>query len=813
MVESILVHRLRYVMAGLAVVAVVLSLLVVAGAPPSSRLWANLNWTILCVAAVAIGIAGTATSPPDDRTARLLFTLGLATYGMGQLLWDAQLLLGVAGEPALSDVGYLGAALPFAAGLVAEARSTERGRRTALLLDACVVSVSVAVVVLALFGRLALEMAPTELAAIVWLLYPILFLSVAGGGVVLAIASSAYPRASVTLLAGLCATGIYWLIWLQQAVAALPSSNVPINHLFTISLFLLGMGAATWRTMPPRTVRDADYPAVTLVPIGAFTVAFVTEFLVTENGPDILGLAAVLAATGLVLIMARQTLLLREREKARADLELVRERLISVLDNIPGLAWTTDANLRITSLRGRVAIAMGLPEDPDGADDPGAFLAAQVRDGDWDRLRGAHVQALAGVSETLEITAGDRILVVHVTPETAGGPKPVGVVGLALDVTAERAAVARVAEAARLEILGRLAGGIAHDFNNLLTAINGYAELAKLRAAPDDPIRGDVEQIELAGKRAAQLTRQILAFARQTPTEPESIDVARLVRSLQPMLDRLVSEDVRMEVAMPDEALVVEADRTQIEQLVLNLVVNAREAMPHGGRIDIMGRRFSNDEGSWVELAVADSGVGMDESTRARIFDPFFTTKEGGTGLGLATVYGAVRNAGGRIEVESVVGSGSRFRIQLPAKDAAADGTAAAAQGPLGVSRDCHRDAEILVVDDNEAVMRLAGDILSRAGYLVRVAAGPLAAIDEAAAMPRLDILVTDLVMPVMSGLQLADRLRTERPDIRVLVISGYSDRVLADRPLPENAALLAKPFDAEQLVESVDGLWCEARG
>ncbi len=802
---SVLLRRRRTVIAGLVVVAVVLSAFTAVGVPPTSRLWANLNWTILCLAAVAIAAAGTTAAPPGDRSARLFFTIGLAVYGLGQLMWDAELILNVAREPAPSDIAYLGAALPFAAGLVAAARPTEHARRLPLLLDVCVVSVSVVVVVLALFGRLAFDSATSDLHAVVLLSYPMLFLSVAGAGVVLAIASSAYPRASITLLAGLTATGVYWLIWLQQALNGLPGSEIPINHLFTLSLLLLGFGAATWETMPPRKAREADHVAVTLVPIAAFIVAIGSTYLGSTISLDAIGVARIAGVFGLVLIMARQTLLLRERERAQADVDVAQERLTSVLDHLPGVAWATDTSLAITFLRGGEVADLGLAEDS------AESLPNLLSEADMARLREIHRHALAGHVGSLEVRTRGRTMVIHVRPVTGGGSIPVGVVGVALDVTAEREALERVAHAARMESLGRLAGGIAHDFNNLLTAINGYAEISLAQLHEADPIRADIEQIREAGGRASQLTRQILAFARQTPTLAEPIDVGVLIRGLEPLLNRLVSDDVDLAVELRDEPLLVNADRTQIEQLVVNLVVNAREAMPRGGRIEVRGSRITDDGGNWVTLVVGDTGIGMDEATRTRIFDPFFTTKEGGTGLGLATVYGAIRNAGGKVEVDSTPGLGSSFRVWLPSLQPM-DGPAEVETSASIEPESCPRDARVLVVDDNEAIRRLAAGILAAVGYDVVQAAAPPAALKLARNGRAPDVLVSDVVMPVMSGLELAERLWAELPDLAVVLISGYAQGVLAGVPLPERVRLVDKPFTAAQLVVAVDEAWCERR-
>ena len=785
----------------LATVLLVVLLAVLTGidALPLPRFWANLNYTIACVAACAMAVVGVREAPAADRNVRRLFAVGVGLYSLGQVIWDVQLLVGWATEPAISDIAYLGSCLPFVLGLVAAGRRIERSRRSALNLDVCVVAVSVFAAVLALFGRPAFANQESPLAALVILAYPIAFLTVAGACGVLAIASSAYPRPSVTFLAGLAATGIYWFVWVPTAVGTLPSSDLPINHVYTAGVLLLGLGTATWRTMPARSARQADNAAVTIVPIVALIIAVASTYPWSAPTLDTLGIARLAGVLGLVLVLARQTLLLRERGQAQTELELAQERLASVLDRLPGLAWTTDASLRVTSIRGSAMADLGLV----GVEHPEDAIETLLSPSDAERLRAAHRRAIEGHREALELKALERTLIVHVVPLTAGGTRPVGVVSIAIDVTSERQAQERLAQAVRMESLGRLAGGIAHDFNNLLTAINGYAELAMTEVGPDGPGRDEIEQIQEAGVRASQLTRQILAFARRTTTQVEPIDVGELVRNLQPLLTRLVSDDVLLSVEFGVGPLPVLADRAQIEQIIVNLVVNAREAMPRGGRVEVTGRRLNDETGDWVEIVVADNGTGIDQATLANIFEPFFTTKSNGTGLGLATVYSAVRVAGGQISVDSTPGEGAKFRARFPLH---ATVLAAVEQpSPTPAGGDGHGGATVLVVDDNEAIRVLASGILTRAGYEVHEAANARVAIDLVRSGLTPDCLVSDVVMPDMSGLELAHRLLAEQPGLAVLLISGYPDAALDQHALPDRALLLGKPFTPTQLLETVE--------
>jgi len=388
--------------------------------------------------------------------------------------------------------------------------------------------------------------------------------------------------------------------------------------------------------------------------------------------------------------------------------------------------------------------------------------------------------------------------------------------GYLLDITAQKEAEAegrRLEEALRqaqkMEAIGRLAGGIAHDFNNLLTAIVGYVELARITAHDASPeLRMSLDQIGRAADRAADLTRQLLAFGRKQMLEPRVLDLNEVVSSVEEMFRRTIGEHISLKVELAEELRRVRADRGQIEQVLANLAVNARDAMPEGGELvirtenvdidDFTGRRFELPSGSYAALTIADTGVGMDDTTLARIFEPFFTTKEQGkgTGLGLATVYGIVRQSGGGISVQSWPGEGAVFKILLP-------GTAEAEIRPRTLSqRDFPVGVEtVLVVEDDPAVRQLVSSALDRQGYEVLVAPAPAEALEwYGDGAKRIDLLVTDVVMPGMGGRELAERLAYVHPTMRVLYTTGYTD----DPLLTEGrmyGALLEKPFSPGDLI------------
>jgi signal transduction histidine kinase len=368
--------------------------------------------------------------------------------------------------------------------------------------------------------------------------------------------------------------------------------------------------------------------------------------------------------------------------------------------------------------------------------------------------------------------------------------------------------------AQKLDAIGRLAGGVAHDFNNIITAILGYCELMRQDFARDDPRRGDLDEINAAAERAATLTRQLLAFSRRQVLELQPLHLNDVVAEMDKMLRRLIGEDVDL-VIRPDASLGwVRADAGQIEQVIMNLVVNARDAMPGGGALTIetanvtLGEHAGTDPevvpGPHVMLAVSDTGTGMDAETRARLFEPFFTTKAPGrgTGLGLATVYGIVRQSGGSLYVYSEPGRGTSFKIYLPEIAPPSSRRTRAAQQPARL----HGDETVLLVEDEASVRDLARKVLEGHGYTVLEAdRGAAALLLSDAHATAIDVLVTDVVMPEMSGRELAQHLAARRPKTRVLFMSGFTDdAVVRHGVLEADVAYLQKPFTPEGLLKRV---------
>jgi len=369
------------------------------------------------------------------------------------------------------------------------------------------------------------------------------------------------------------------------------------------------------------------------------------------------------------------------------------------------------------------------------------------------------------------------------------------------DVTESMALQEQLAQAQKMDAIGRLAGGVAHDFNNLLTAIVGHAELLKDQLKEGTPAFEDVSEIEKAAARAAGLTQQLLAFSRRQVLQLKVLDLDAVVEGMQRMLRRLIGEDVQLGFAA-GLASWIKADPSQMEQVILNLVVNARDAMPTGGRIRIetsareigeaQAEHLGIEPGSYVVLTVGDNGHGMDAATRARIFEPFFTTRKQGTGLGLSTVYGVIRQSGGLIGVESQPGAGTMFTVHLPrvAMPSEAEVVVPAAAPADGTET-------ILLVEDEDSVRDLAVKVLRQRGYTVLEAAnGSTALIVERGHPGPIALLLTDVVMPDLSGPEVARRVIERRPEIAVLFMSGYTDdAVLQHGVLKQDTPFLQKPF------------------
>ena len=517
----------------------------------------------------------------------------------------------------------------------------------------------------------------------------------------------------------------------------------------------------------------------------------------THNAvPDETGRPAYVVATGRDVT---------EERRSREALRRTEERLEGILQTIDDFVWSQDAATReMLYISPSVERIYGFKPEamkantriwlevihPDDRERVASYLPSLLADGR------ANAEYRIVREDGSIRWVHDRAWAIH---DEAG--KTVRFDGIVRDVTDQKHLESQFRQSQKMEAVGLLAGGIAHDFNNLLTAIGGYAELLLERLDAGDPRREQAEAVKRAGLRAAALTRQLLAFSRRQVLQPRVVDLNELVGDMEPLLRRVVGEDVEIVVKRAPGLGAVRVDASQVEQVLMNLVVNARDAMPDGGRLTIRTENVVIDAGSHVALGVSDTGVGMDEAVRSRIFEPFFTTKPlgKGTGLGLSTAYGIVEQSGGHIEVESTVGSGTTFRVLLPLCQ-----ESWIPEGPtVGESRKPAAAATLLLVEDEPTVRELAYEILAADGYDVITAADGREALEAARRhADRIRLVITDIVMPQMGGLELVEGLAGVIPEAPVLFMSGYSESAVRGEPrFALGAGFLQKPFTPSELL------------
>ena len=520
------------------------------------------------------------------------------------------------------------------------------------------------------------------------------------------------------------------------------------------------------------------------------------------------------------------------RTQAEAALRESEERYRLLAENLTDVLLVFDVNLRLVYVSPSVRRQRGFSPDEVLAQTmeerltPGSLaVARQVLAEEMAAEQSGQADPSRSRTLDLELPRRDGSTVwteVNVSSLRDADGRPQGLIAVSRDITTRKRVEAakeqmeeQLRQAQKMEAIGLLAGGIAHDFNNLLTVIIGRTQITAWRLPEGDPARRDLDLIASTAERAAALTRQLLAFSRQQVLQPRVVDLNAIVGQVERLLQRVIGENIALTTVRATDIGAIKADPSQVEQVLLNLAVNSRDAMPEGGRLTIETANADLDEiyarahldlrpGAYVMLAVSDTGHGMDAATRARIFDPFFTTKAPGrgTGLGLATVYGIITQSGGHILVYSEVGHGTTFRVLFPRVL-----EAPAAAGPAPVAGPGRRATEtILLVEDDEQVRALARQVLTETGYVVLDARGPAEALELATGHDRIDLLVTDVIMPGMNGLALAKRVSERHPRTRALYISGYTATTVAQQGAADHPdiVLLQKPFTVSALTTKV---------
>jgi len=516
----------------------------------------------------------------------------------------------------------------------------------------------------------------------------------------------------------------------------------------------------------------------------------------------------------------------RKRRRAEESLRESEERYRLLAENATDVIWTMDMNHRFTYFSPSVTRLTGFSVK----EALGRSLKKTLTPASYEEAMRAFSEETALESsggadsartQRLEFEQQRKdgsTVMVEVTTTYLRDPEghPVGILGVTRDITERRSLEEKFLQAQKLESVGRLAGGVAHDFNNLLTVILGYSDMILGGLPEEHPLRPRMEEIKSAGERAAALTNQLLAFSRKQVAEPEVLYLNEVVRGMTKMLQRMIGEDIGLVTDLDPALERVKIDPVQIEQVIMNLAVNARDAMPAGGRLTIATRNTEigaaetipptgPPPGRYVTLTFADTGCGMTPEVKARLFEPFFTTKERGrgTGLGLATVYGIVQQSGGGIRVESEPGKGAAFTITLPRVE-----EALVQPRPVSRPKDIATGKEtVLVVEDDEVIRNLVREVLEGSGYTVLVAYRGAEALKLAGEREGpIHLLITDVVMPGISGPEVAGHLARYRPEMKVLYISGYTDDKIGRQGLLESGAgFLQKPF-------RIDALTCKVR-
>ncbi len=536
-----------------------------------------------------------------------------------------------------------------------------------------------------------------------------------------------------------------------------------------------------------------------------------TKFLQTSLGT--MGLSALLLAA-----------LVAERERSRLALEHSEARHRSVLDHVKEVVFQTDAGGRWLFLNPAWTELTGFTVEESLGSDPLSYVHPDEREAARSRYRALQERHTETVLWELRVRTRDggyRWIETHARPRVDADGQVSGTSGTLIDITDRKRAEAerlhleeQLMQAQKMESIGQLAGGVAHDFNNILTAVIGCAELLSMRLAPDDERRRLVEEIRTAAERAASLTRQLLAFGRRQVIEPRVLDLNDTLRDLAEMLHRVLGEDIALRLDLCPSVGRIDADPSQLSQIILNLAINARDAMPQGGQLTL-GTGCSGPEVEdpacrrvglerYATITITDTGVGMSPEVLAHIFEPFYTTKEPGkgSGLGLSTVYGIVRQSGGQIEVESRPGRGATFRIHLPV----ASGEASPRAPRAPVEAVGSRKERVLLVEDNDLVRGILVEALESHGHQVSTAASAEEALEQIEGQGLdFEVLVTDVVLAGIHGPALAERLRKLRPGRPVVFMTGYDfNFVSRDERVPEGVFLLQKPFPPAALAEKV---------
>ncbi len=789
----------------------------------------NAHWTLSYGCAALLAWIAVHHGSAQRKPALLWYAYGLTSYAIGQLLWDLQVATGWNPFPGPSDAFYLMLGVCCAVGVARDIGSrADASRRRMIALDAGGFLATALTVVLALYLPLRGNNSVFQMAVLV--AYPLGLLTAACLSiVVLPVLCLRLTLGWALFAGGLTLDGVLWMKWNAMTLAGTHSDGTLYNACFSIGALVLGVGVARW---DPTAVANHEWErryegVLRVMPLAAVVGASLALIAVfTYSSVPVVVKNATAFGAGVVFLMAvaRQSALLHERDRM-TEME---GQFRTLFDSAPDAILLIEGERiigcnasaeRLFGLPRQVLIGM-TPVNLSPERQPDGRLSAEAATA---LVRGA----LAGEPQSFEwshVRAGAGQFQADVALHRVKLPGRSLLQGVVRDITDRREAEAKHAQleeklrqASRMEAVGRLAGGVAHDFNNILTVILGTSELALTQHSSSVSMRAELEEIRSSAQRAAALTAQLLAFSRRQVIAPVPSDLNTMVQASLGMLRRLVGEDVELVFEPTEPIETVNIDRTQFDQILVNLVVNSRDAMPRGGRIVITtalvdrmpGSGIAADPsrfGRFVRLGAADNGAGIPAELLEHIFEPFFTTKElgQGTGLGLSTVYGIVEQNGGFIELGSIPGEGTRFDLFFPAVVGAPLAVASPGQELLPRGTET-----ILMVEDDALVRDLARRMLAELGYAVLVASSGEEAIRLSSnPTQQVDLLLSDVIMPGMSGKEVYERLAAVRPGLRVVFTSGYAANFLAPHGILEQGlVLLHKPFTIGDLAVTVRGV------
>ncbi|MGD0273855.1 MAG: ATP-binding protein [Gaiellaceae bacterium] len=774
----------------------------------------NLLYYSVITAALGLGWVGILRRPFSGRWIAVLLVAGISAWLVTDWLWWlGELLNRSVPFPSPIDALYMGAYLPMFGALVWFWRRHMTGVFGGLLESAIIATAFSVFMWVAVIVPAGGQPDSSGLSTSTAIAYPALdTMLLVGLGQLLLVPSLRHARALQAMTLGIAMFLFSDIVYAYDTARGTSVEGTWRDCGWLFAYVLWGFAALhpslrLLGTSQPRPIRRWVF-RTSLLALACLSMPVALLIAVRREALDAT-LFLALGSFTIVAVFLRMGLILRVQQRHEDELAETLEKLETLIDTAP-LAIVAVESKRLVTLwnPGAERLFGWRADEVIGKRYP--LGASEEVTHNFDRLFSG--ETFHGESTRLRKDGSTIEVIISSAPLRNQTGEAIGAVGLFLDTSELKALEGKLLHSQRLETVGQLAGGVAHDFNNLLTAISGYCNLSLERANGDPELAHDLREIARASERATELTRQLLAFGRRQVLRPTTFDLNQAVFEMNAILGRLLGEQIRIVHALEPSGCSVNTDQGQIEQVLMNLAVNARDAMPEGGTLSFVTENvnltasqaepLALQAGRYAHLRVTDTGQGMDKETRERVFEPFFTTKEvgKGSGLGLATVFGIVNQSGGQISVESELGAGTSFDIYLPWSEL--EPSSAANEQDRRISGGCER---ILLVEDEPGVREITARMLARKGYEVIVAAEPKEALDLASRVD-FDLLLTDMVLPDMDGRRLAAELCSRKPDLRVVYVSGYPRDGLEEGDLDQGTRFLQKPYSADDLARTVRG-------